>query len=170
MRVATLALLASLSRALVISRTAKFTVISARFSRAMGDFTTTPEERAEAAAMRKTAGASTVAPTVASCAIGQGIQKYVLVQAGDRYFVRGNTRAAYHKDAARPLVDELTAMGVAHEVLGGGRIQADLANKKIAIYGHSIGFPWQGEFRHDLTAAVVAEAPDAEVTTSNEGY
>ena len=60
---------------------------------------------------------------------------------------------------------------VAHEVLGGGRIQADLANKKIAIYGHSIGFPWQGEFRHDLSAAVVAEAyPDAEVTTSNEGY
>ena len=176
MRVATLALLASahalvISRtakcALVISRTAKFSVIS----RAMGDFTTTPEERAEAAAMRKTAGASTVAPTVASCAIGQGIQKYVLVQAGDRYFVRGNTRAAYHKDAARPLVDELTAMGVAHEVLGGGRIQADLANKKIAIYGHSIGFPWQGEFRHDLSAAVVAEAyPDAEVTTSNGGY
>jgi hypothetical protein len=168
MRVATLALLATLSaRALVISRTAKFSVIS----RAMGDFTTTPEERAEAAAMRKTAGASTVAPTVASCAIGQGIQKYVLVQAGDRYFVRGNTRAAYHKDAARPLVDELTAMGVAHEVLGGGRIQADLANKKIAIYGHSIGFPWQGEFRHDLSAAVVAEAyPDAEVTTSNGGY
>ncbi|KAH8076399.1 hypothetical protein JL721_398 [Aureococcus anophagefferens] len=121
MRVATLALLAS-ARALVISRTAKFSVISrAVISRAMGDFTTTPEERAEAAAMRKTAGASTVAPTVASCAIGQGIQKYVLVQAGDRYFVRGNTRG--------------------------------------------------GEFRHDLSAAVVAEAyPDAEVTTSNEGY
>ncbi|KAH8048631.1 hypothetical protein JL722_12452 [Aureococcus anophagefferens] len=127
MRVATLALLATSARALVISRTAKFTVIS----RAMGDFTTTPEERAEAAAMRKTAGASTVAPTVASCAIGQGIQKYVLVQAGDRYF-------------------------------------ADLANKKIAIYGHSIGFPWQGEFRHDHARPSSRARPDAEVT-SNEG-
>ena len=153
---------------LSLERTGRFSVIV----RGMGDFTTTEEERAIAAGMRKAEGsAAAVAPSVAGCAIDEGIQKYVLVQAGERYFVRGNARAAYHKDAARSLVDELGALGVAHEVLGGGRIQADLANKKIKIYGHSFGFPWQGAYRHDLSAAVVRDAhPDCEVTTSDEGY
>ena len=34
-----------------------------------------------------------------------------------------------------------------------------------------MGFPWQGEYRHDLSAKVCQEAyPDFAVTTSNEGY
>jgi hypothetical protein len=74
-------------------------------------------------------------------------------------------------DAARPLVEELRAMEVAHEVLGGGRIQFEPEKKTIHIYGHSMGFPWQGEYRHDLSAMVCQEAyPDFTVTTSNEGY
>ena len=60
---------------------------------------------------------------------------------------------------------------VAHEVLGGGRIQFEPEKKTIHIYGHSMGFPWQGEYRHDLSAKVCQEAyPDFAVTTSNEGY
>ena len=47
------------------------------------------------------------------------------------------------------LVEELRAMEVAHEVLGGGRIQFEPEKKTIHIYGHSMGFPWQGEYRHD---------------------
>ena len=156
----------------VVRQTPRFSVIERR---AMGEYTTNAEEREIAAGMRSTVGSTdaegSIAPTVASCALGEGIQKYVLVQASDRYFVRGDPRASYHKDAARPLVEELRELGVAHEVLGGGRIQCDLANKKIEIYGYSYGFPWQGEYRHDLSAAVVKEAyPDFEVTTSNEGY
>lgn len=120
--------------------------------RAMSDFaadgpTTTPEERAAAAALRTSEGAAAPAPATAAveaCVLGQGIQKYVLVQAGDRYFVRGDPRAAYHKDAALPLINELRNLGVAHEVLGGGRIVHDPANQQIKIYGHSFGFPWQG--------------------------
>ena len=68
-------------------------------------------------------------------------------------------------------VEELRAMEVAHEVLGGGRIQFEPDAKTIHIYGHSMGFPWQGEYRHDLSAKVCQEAyPDFAVTTSNEGY
>ena len=73
--------------------------------------------------------------------------------------------------SANPLLEELRAMEVAHEVLGGGRIQFEPDAKTIHIYGHSMGFPWQGEYRHDLSATVCQEAyPDFTVTTSNEGY
>lgn len=135
--------------------------------------TTTVEEREEARAMRAggAGGASAVAADVEGCAIDEGVQKYVLVRAGDRYFVRGNAAASYHKDAARPLVEDLRLRDVAHEVLGGGRIKLETADQTCHIYGHSFGFPWQGEFRHDLAARVVEEAyPGFEVTTSNEGY
>ena len=135
--------------------------------------TTTAEERAEAATLRTTDGAAAeVAPSVPGCVFaGPGRQKYVLVQAGARYFVRGDPRASYHKDAALPLVEELRALDVAHEILGGGRIQFESDAKTIHIYGQSMGFPWQGEFRHDLSAKVCQEAyPDYTVTTSNEGY
>ena len=158
-----------------LSRTARFTVVARAMSELVGDGepTTTAEERAEAATLRTTEGAAAeVAPTVAGCVFaGPGRQKYVLVQAGARYFVRGDPRASYHMDAARPLVEELRAMEVAHEVLGGGRIQFEPEKKTIHIYGHSMGFPWQGEYRHDLSAKVCQEAyPDFAVTTSNEGY
>ena len=179
MRLAALAFLratATTSR-LSLAPTARFSVVVARaMSELVGggdEPTTTAEERAEAATLRTTDGAAAeVAPTVAGCVFaGPGRQKYVLVQAGTRYFVRGDPRASYHMDAARPLVEELRAMEVAHEVLGGGRIQFEPDAKTIHIYGHSMGFPWQGEYRHDLSAKVCQEAyPDFAVTTSNEGY
>mmetsp|Transcript_25078 Transcript_25078/g.78235 ORF Transcript_25078/g.78235 Transcript_25078/m.78235 type:complete len:185 (-) Transcript_25078:16-570(-) len=134
-------------------------------------------KNALAAASRANRGSSRAAApapataAVEACVLGQGIQKYVLVQAGDRYFVRGDPRAAYHKDAALPLINELRNLGVAHEVLGGGRIVHDPANQQIKIYGHSFGFPWQGAPRHDLSAAVCAAAfPGVAVETSDEGY
>ena len=177
MRLAALALHAQAATSrLTLAPTARYSVIVARaMSELVGgadEPTTTAEERAEAATLRTTEGAAAVAPTVAGCVFaGPGRQKYVLVQAGTRYFVRGDPRASYHMDAARPLVEELRAMEVAHEVLGGGRIQFEPEKKTIHIYGHSMGFPWQGEYRHDLSAMVCQEAyPDFAVTTSNEGY
>jgi hypothetical protein len=177
MRLAALALHAHAATSrLSLAPTARFSVVVARAMSELvgggGEPTTTAEERAEAATLRTTEGAAEVAPTVAGCVFaGPGRQKYVLVQAGTRYFVRGDPRASYHMDAARPLVEELRAMEVAHEVLGGGRIQFEPDAKTIHIYGHSMGFPWQGEYRHDLSAKVCQEAyPDFAVTTSNEGY
>ena len=143
-------------RASRLAPTARFSVVVARAMSELvggGEPTTTAEERAEAATLRTTEGAAAeVAPTVAGCVFaGPGRQKYVLVQAGARYFVRGDPRASYHMDAARPLVEELRAMEVAHEVLGGGRIQFEPDAKTIHIYGHSMGFPWQGEYRRHLS-------------------
>ena len=168
MRRALLGLLATRATAFSVRRTARFSVVD----RAMAtDCTTTEAERAEAAALRSAGGGAGVAPDVAGCVLGEGTQKYVLVRAGDRYFVRGDVRADYHKDAARPLVEELRAREVEYEVLGGGRIALDAAARTIRIYGHSFGFPWRGEFRHDLAARVCEAAyPGFDVETSNEGY
>ena len=80
-------------------------------------------------------------------------------------------KAAEEWEDVEEAIEELRAMEVAHEVLGGGRIQFEPEKKTIHIYGHSMGFPWQGEYRHDLSAKVCQEAyPDFAVTTSNEGY
>ena len=119
---------------------------------------TTEEERAAAAAMRTrdAGGADAVDcsqfPPVAIDV--PGTQKYVLIQLSTdplQYLVRGNCDAQYHKDAAEPTLDQLDAAGVGYDVLGGGRIQADAS--RIKIYGHSYGFPWQGDPRHDIAGA-----------------
>lgn len=58
-----------------------------------------------------------------------------------------------------------------YEVLGGGRIERDDANRAVKIFGHSYGFPWQGAYRHDLSATVVRRAyPGWSVEVSDEGY
>ena len=139
--------------------------------------TTTPEERAEAAAMREKAGDPASAPAsalagVPRCSLEVGTQKYVLVRADAELFVSGRCSAEYHKDAARPLLSRLDDAGASYRVLGGGRISLDPDAKRIKIYGFSYGFPWEGGTpRHDLAAEVCrAEYPDFAVETSDEGY
>jgi len=111
-----------------------------RFAALSGDgmATTTAEERAEAAAMKRGATgsvSSAAALDLPSVVLEMGVQKYVLIRAGDQHFVRGSLAAAYHKDAARPTVNELRTRGVDYEVLGGGRIRADPDDKSILVYG-----------------------------------
>jgi len=152
--------------------------------------TTTPEERAEAAEMRCGAGATSNAALAAmqSVDIEFGVQKYVLIRAGDRHLVRGRLDAAYHKDAAAPCVAQLQAHGIDYAVLGGGRIRADEHTRQILVYGtsssfflshvlsflsgFSYGFPWPGGVtKHDLAASLIRQDyPDWSVTTSDEGY
>ena len=99
MRLAALALHAQAATSrLSLAPTARYSVVVARaMSELVGgdEPTTTAEERAEAATLRTTEGAAAeVAPTVAGCVFaGPGRQKYVLVQAGTRYFVRDLHRA-----------------------------------------------------------------------------
>ncbi|KAJ8614429.1 hypothetical protein CTAYLR_000765 [Chrysophaeum taylorii] len=133
--------------------------------------TTNAQDQAEAAAMRKGEGRGGTIAGLPPCAIEDGLQKYVLIQVGEGHLVRGAVSAAYHRDAAQPCVEQLSALGVDYEVLGGGRIALDRASKSIKIYGFSYGFPWQGRPRHDITADVVqAHFPGWTVTTSDEGY
>ena len=124
-----------------------------------------------------------------SVSIDPGTQKYVLIEIFDqdyndddtdnddgnkyhRYLVRGLASASYHADAADATIRTLRDLKVPFEVLGGGRIRHDTAKKHVIIYGHSYGFPWRGEFRHDLAAIEVRKALGTNYTveTSNEGY
>eukprot|EP01065_Artemidia_motanka_P030888 TRINITY_DN37045_c0_g1_i1.p1 TRINITY_DN37045_c0_g1~~TRINITY_DN37045_c0_g1_i1.p1 ORF type:complete len:161 (+),score=51.22 TRINITY_DN37045_c0_g1_i1:57-485(+) len=140
--------------------------------------TTTAEERAAAAAMRSGdgCGAAELPSGVPALDIKPGRQKYVLIALPSdsgrvSYLVRGDPRASYHKDAAEPTLRQLRDMGLRHEVLGGGRIEYDADAGRVAVFGFSYGFPWQGEPRHDVTAAVISSAmPGAAVTVSNDGY
>jgi len=160
---------------------------------------TTAEERAEAAAMRaggETVSSETSMPSQESSATtqakgntifdtieGAGIdedarQKYVLIQLQfndqTRFLVRGRKFAAYHKDAAQPTIEMLNqnqVPGMRYRVLGGGRIIHSSEDKKIEIFGHSYGFPWDGESMHDTSKEVLAEKyPEYTITTSDEGY
>ena len=82
----------------------------------------------------------------------EGVQKYVLISASDgddqRWFVRGNCSAEYHKDAAQPTAYELQGAGLEVTITGGGRVKLDSDEKTIHVYGFSYGF---GKADHSIT-------------------
>jgi phosphohistidine phosphatase len=158
----------------------------------MDQFTTNEEDRTEAAKLQKRLrqvttvdedyeipvlsnnSSSHVIPNVT---IDEGRHKYVLVSAISpnanerQYFVVSKRGAAYHRNAAEPLVDSLERCGYRSiDVTGGGRIDLDCTKKTIHVYGHSYGF---GLADHALSKSVILQDPrfaDFDVTWSNEGY
>lgn len=118
-------------------------------------------------------GRLTVFPSVV---IDEGCTyKYVLIRAKGpnrtKALVRGCRDAEYHKDAARPTLQELTKAGFQYQVLGGGRISHDVTQERIVVYGHSFGFPWADEPMHSVTAALCQSAyPGYTVEWNNKGY
>eukprot|EP00754_Rhynchopus_humris_P051685 Rhum_TRINITY_DN9683_c0_g3::Rhum_TRINITY_DN9683_c0_g3_i1::g.34641::m.34641/K01112/PHPT1; phosphohistidine phosphatase len=139
--------------------------------------TTNSDDLAQANAMRSAAGTSAAceSDSLPACEIENGVQKYVLIEVGRgssvRHLVRGKVSASYHKDAARAAVNDLQDMMVPYKVLGGGRIDYKAQEKTALVYGFSYGFPWEGAFRHDISANVIKTAlPDVEVSVSDEGY
>lgn len=155
------------------------------------EFTTNAEDQAIAAAMRRGDGGSSATSADNSSAqptsihfpavkIDEGTFKYVLIEATDptaiparkMLLVRGDLRASYHRDAARPTTEALSAVGWSYEVLGGGRIRHDPVEKGILVYGHSFGFPWQNGSRHSDTTDLLKQAyPEyTSITWTDEGY
>lgn len=136
--------------------------------------TTNALDQAEAAAMRSAAGGKCLsgAQQLPECIVEPGLQKYVLIHLvdEDRHLVRGAVSAAYHRDAARPTVEQLS--GTSYDIIGGGRILLDTENSVAKVYGYSMGFLWRdGTYRHDITADIIKKHyPDFTVTTSDEGY
>lgn len=103
------------------------------------------------------------------------VEVYGAAEGPPVHLVRGKNGCPYHKDVAAPLVRELQQRGLRYEVLGGGRIQHDAESKRVLVYGYSMGFPWMGAFRHDITAEVLRQSgfgTDAGyfIETSDEGY
>jgi len=145
----------------------------------------------EAAAASGTTTTTSTTPTlrgnfspVPSVQIDDGAHKYVLVSAVEpaqrsegsagplrRDFVVSRRGAAYHRDAAEPLVDLLEKKGyIDIRVNGGGRIFMDETKRRISIFGYSYGF---GQADH-ARAKEVIEADDRykdfNITWSNDGY
>nr|XP_013809903.1 PREDICTED: 14 kDa phosphohistidine phosphatase [Apteryx mantelli mantelli] len=63
---------------------------------------------------------------------------------------------------------ELEKQGYDCECLGGGRISHQREEKKIHVYGYSVGF---GRANHSVTTEKLkAKYPDYEITWADEGY
>lgn len=154
----------------------------------MSNFTTNEEDQREAARLqarlRQTAsddeesgeeyGAYQRIPNVT---IAEGKHKYVLMSAilpgtsERQHFVVSRKNAAYHRNAAEPMVEALEESGYKSiSILGGGRIHLDSERKTISVFGFSYGF---GLADHALSKAIIKRDErwkDFEVTWSNDGY
>ncbi|XP_053551997.1 14 kDa phosphohistidine phosphatase [Bombina bombina] len=104
-----------------------------------------------------------------------GVFKYVLIrvhvkEGSDEYkdIVRGYSWAEYHADIYDKASSDIEKNEYDCECLGGGRIRHSSKDKKIHIYGYSLGF---GRARHAVSMEKIkAKYPDYEVTWSDEGY
>ncbi|NXI22166.1 PHP14 phosphatase, partial [Sterrhoptilus dennistouni] len=64
--------------------------------------------------------------------------------------------------------EELARHGLSCECLGGGRVSHRPQERKIHVYGYSVGF---GRADHAVTTEKLrAEYPDYEITWADEGY
>jgi phosphohistidine phosphatase len=157
-----------------------------------GGFTTNAKDQAEVAKLKQrlldqngqtpnTVTETSTQQRVPSVQVAEGTHKYVLIRAiaqgnslatdEQQYFVASKRGAAYHRDAAEPMIEQLEAAGYAKiDVTGGGRIRLNSAAKTMVIYGFSYGF---GLADHSISRRVVLNDPryqDFDVTTSDEGY
>ncbi|XP_063912554.1 14 kDa phosphohistidine phosphatase-like [Zophobas morio] len=148
-------------------------------------YTTSSEDRSRVEALNKASRIvdstkndpqtiSSILRQLKSVEIESGTQKYVLIQAIDPssdaevYFVRGNSSARYHVEAAQALVDFFLEKGINHKVTGGGRISYNASEKVIKIYGYSYSF---GRADHSITSELCNKAfPQHIISWSNEGY
>ncbi|KAL2297917.1 hypothetical protein Nmel_016872 [Mimus melanotis] len=103
---------------------------------------------------------------------GDGVFKYVLVRvrgagAPAKDVVRGHGWAEYHADLFERTAEELARYGLSCECLGGGRLSHRPEERKIHVYGYSVGF---GRADHAVTTEKLkAEYPDYEITWADEG-
>ena len=97
-----------------------------------------------------------------------GVFKYVLIKCNDEDFiVRGFKWAEYHADIFEKVEVDLHKKGIKCQCVGGGRIDHDSDNKRIIVYGYSVGF---GRADHAETVQVLLKAyPDYDITFSNDG-
>ncbi|XP_062063219.1 14 kDa phosphohistidine phosphatase [Lepus europaeus] len=108
-----------------------------------------------------------------------GVFKYVLIRVHaappsgapggeSKDIVRGYKWAEYHADIYDKVSGELQKKGHDCECLGGGRISHQSQDRKIHVYGYSMGY---GRAQHSVsTEKIRAKYPDYEVTWADDGY
>jgi len=109
--------------------------------------------------------------------IDEGVFKYVLITVADakdesveKLVVRGNTDAEYHADVYEAFCRKTEGpLGMDCQCRGGGRINHNSEEKKILVYGHSVGY---GKADHSKTVAILKGhyKEYSSITFSNEGY
>lgn len=143
-------------------------------------YTTNAEDQKAAAEMQARLKENRHRPTLVSqrlpsVHVDEGTHKYVLIKAfldgEEQHFVTSKQGAAYHRNAAEPMIVKLEEAGYHDiEVTGGGRISYLSGERSMKIYGFSYGF---GRAEHDISRRVVEADPSFQgftVSTSNEGY
>ncbi|KAH7421552.1 hypothetical protein KP509_13G063500 [Ceratopteris richardii] len=111
--------------------------------------------------------------TVPYVDIDEGVFKYVLIQVNDdmgnkKLIVRGDKSMAYHSDIFKHTRQVLMTLGLQAEVLGGGRISHDVAERSIHVYGFSQAY---GRANHAVTATLLRQwFPFHAVSFSWDGY
>jgi phosphohistidine phosphatase len=150
-------------------------------------YTTNDEDRNEVAKLQarlqnSTTNASSNTKSIniqqrplSSVEIAEGVHKYVLIKAewdGDeQYIVTSKKGAAYHRNAAEPMIDKLERAGYTNiDVTGGGRLSLSSNTKEIYIYGFSYGFGLADHAISQRTILNDSRYSSFNVTYSNEGY
>ncbi|XP_002736797.1 14 kDa phosphohistidine phosphatase-like [Saccoglossus kowalevskii] len=100
--------------------------------------------------------------------------KYILIEVhtdsgNSKHVVRGYGWAGFHADVYDKVVPGIEALGLDCECKGGGRIEHHQEEKKLLVYGYSIGY---GKADHSITVDLLKRKyPDYEsITFTNEGY
>jgi len=106
-----------------------------------------------------------------------GVFKYVLITVADskdeslqKLVVRGNREAEYHADIYEAFCRKTEGpLGMDCQCRGGGRINHNSTEKKILVYGYSMGY---GKADHSKAVDLLKkEFPSySSITFSNEGY
>ncbi|XP_033850886.3 14 kDa phosphohistidine phosphatase isoform X2 [Acipenser ruthenus] len=107
-----------------------------------------------------------------------GVFKYVLIRVHStakgedtpsKDIVRGYAWAEYHADIYDKVAADLEKGGSLDcECIGGGRINHNSQQKKIHVYGYSMGF---GRANHSVsTEKLKSRYPDYEISWADEGY
>ncbi|KAM4722081.1 14 kDa phosphohistidine phosphatase-like [Rhinophrynus dorsalis] len=104
----------------------------------------------------------------------EGVFKYILVRVScvgaepeqHRDIVRGTKSAEYHNHIFEKVNPEMQKLGLECRCLGGGKIEHNLKDKKIRIFGESTGY---GKADHSVTAEKLKKVySDYEVTWSDD--
>ncbi|XP_053203086.1 14 kDa phosphohistidine phosphatase-like isoform X2 [Panonychus citri] len=101
----------------------------------------------------------------------RGKFKYILItvkddSGGEKLIVRGYRDCGYHADILERVQSQLVKFNC--DSPGGGRISHDPNEKKLLVYGYSMGF---GRADHQKTVEILKKSyPDYTIDWSNEGY
>ena len=102
-----------------------------------------------------------------------GIYKYIQIKCDNIIFIRGRKDCKYHKNIFNKFLKEVNDLHLDTnlcKVLGGGRINKSLKNKKIKIYGYSNRYG-RAPNQHQITKNILSKFyKDDDITWSNEGY